>query len=284
MPPVVRALLNHMSPGAQSVTTWAYDPPDGGPRFDGVLESNVVTIHDARPLVNDLSLDVQGFALLAHASAVRNFWDESELREVYFAEAEALACAAAGATSARVFDYTLRRRALHRPSLDGAGGSFAAVREPVGRVHVDYTPTSAPARLRQVLAAAQAEQRLVRRYAIVGLWRPTIAQPLLDAPLAVCDARSLHSGDLVRNRLVYPDRVGETYACRYRSTHRWYWFPRQRRDEVIVFKHFDSAAVEAANPAIAAAVPHSAFDDPDTPACAPPRESIELRAFVFFDD
>ncbi len=279
-----RAVLQHLAPGPPYVTTWAYDPPGGGARFDGRLESNEVTVRDARPLLQDLSLDAQGFTLLQHRSAVADFWDDAELRAVYFPEAEALACKATGASSARVFDHTLRRRAPHRPPLDGVGGSFAAVREPVGRVHVDYTPASAPMRLRQCCGPAEAERRLQRRYAIIGLWRPTAAQPLLDAPLALCDARSLHAGDLVRNRLIYHDRVGETYAGRHRPTHRWYWFPHQRRDEVILFKHFDSAALDGRGSAIAAAVPHTAFEDPETPADAPPRESIELRAFVFFDD
>ena len=278
-----RAALNHLAPGPQFVTTWAYDPPGGGPRFDGRLESNVVTIHDARPLVSELALDIHGFTLLAHHSAVNDFWDDDELRTVYFPEAEALACAATGATSARVFDHTLRRRASQRPPLDGTGGSFAAVREPVGRVHVDYTPTSAPTRLRQVCGPGEAEHRLQRRYAIIGLWRPTGAQPLRDAPLALCDARSLQAGDLVRNRLVYRDRIGETYIGRHRAAHRWYWFPQQRRDDVTVFKHFDSAALDARGSTIAAAAPHTAFEDPATPADAPPRESVELRVLVFFD-
>ena len=276
------AALNHLAPGPAFVTTWSYDPPGGGPRFDGRLESNLVTIHDARPLVSDLSLHVHGFALLTQPSAVRNFWDEDELRAVYYGEAEELARAVAGAQSARVFDHTLRRRAPHRPPLDGVGGSFAVVREPVARVHVDYTPASAEMRLRQVYGPEEAERRLRRRYAIVGLWRPTGAQPLHDAPLAVCDARSVQPGDLVPNRLVYRDRVGETYIGRYRPTHRWHWFPHQRRDEVIVFKHFDSAAGLASGSPTAAAAPHTAFEDPATPCGAPPRESVELRAFVFF--
>ena len=49
------------------------------------------------------------------------------------------------------------------------------------------------------------------------------------------------------------------------------------RDEVIVFKVFDtdpSAGVRF--------TAHSAFDDPTTPADANVRESIEMRALVFY--
>ena len=30
--------------------------------------------------------------------------------------------------------------------------------------------------------------------------------------------------------------------------------------------------------------PHTAYDDPRSPADAPPRESIEVRTFAFFED
>jgi hypothetical protein len=50
------------------------------------------------------------------------------------------------------------------------------------------------------------------------------------------------------------------------------------RHEALVFKVFDS---DASKPSRFTA--HSAFDDPATPAGAPPRESIETRTFAFFD-
>ena len=48
------------------------------------------------------------------------------------------------------------------------------------------------------------------------------------------------------------------------------------RDEVLVFKTYDSE-MDPFIPTL-----HSAFDDPDCPADAPPRESIEARAICFF--
>ena len=50
------------------------------------------------------------------------------------------------------------------------------------------------------------------------------------------------------------------------------------RDEALVFKVFDS---ETGKPSRFTA--HSAFDDPNTPPNAPPRESIETRTFAFWD-
>ena len=50
------------------------------------------------------------------------------------------------------------------------------------------------------------------------------------------------------------------------------------RDEALIFKVFDSDATKPSR-----FTAHSAFDDPNTPADASPRESIETRTFAFFD-
>lgn len=268
----LRATLNFLAPMDGAVRTFTFDPPDGAARFNGRLAGHAVEVHDARPGRAGLSLEREGFVLADQRCTLRDDPGDAALRSAY-AEAEALLRDLTGACEARVFDHTLRRRQPHKPPLDGAGGSFAAVREPVGRVHADYTPWSAPVRLQAVLGEA-ARERLQGRWAVVGLWRPLNDAPLHDAPLAVADARSVAPGDLVTNELVYPDRRGETYIGRHNPGLRWWWFPQQTRDEVIVFKNFDSATGQV--------VPHTAFDDPDAPADAPPRRSIELRAFVFY--
>ncbi len=51
-----------------------------------------------------------------------------------------------------------------------------------------------------------------------------------------------------------------------------------RRDEALVFKTYDSARDGRAR-----FTPHTAFCDPNTPADAPPRRSIETRVFAFFE-
>ena len=75
----------------------------------------------------------------------------------------------------------------------------------------------------------------------------------------------------------YPHRVGQTYRLKYNPRHRWFYFPQMRRDEALVFKVYDSEKDGRAR-----FTPHTSFDDPGTPAGAPPRQSIEARALVFF--
>ena len=64
--------------------------------------------------------------------------------------------------------------------------------------------------------------------------------PLQDAPLALCDARTVAEDDLVASDLVYKARVGETYSVTYNPAHRWYYAPELRRDEALLLKIMDS--------------------------------------------
>jgi hypothetical protein len=59
-----------------------------------------------------------------------------------------------------------------------------------------------------------ADPPLGRRYEFIDVWRP-IRGPLRDAPLAMCDARSVSPGDLVASDLIYHDRKGEIYLMRH---------------------------------------------------------------------
>jgi hypothetical protein len=175
-----QALLNYLKPTAQPLHTYSYDPPDGGPRFNGLLETSRMPLANARGLSHSPTLESHGFTLAHAPSAVTDFWNETQLRGTYYAESARLLMALTGARQALVFDHTLRRRAAHRPELDGMGGSFSAVREPVGRVHMDFTPRSGPLRIRQVLGLPSDEPIDLQRYVIYGMWRC-----INDAPLEV---------------------------------------------------------------------------------------------------
>jgi hypothetical protein len=266
----IEASLNYLVPMAEKPVSYQYEPPAGVPRHNGVYESHLLPIYNARPIVQDLVLDRQGFALLNHSSLVQNFYDDEQVRQVYYPEAERLLAEYTGAFQVVVFDHNVRN--LQRVQQSDY------VKEPVKRVHNDFTAKSGYSRARAELAArgSNLDQLLQRRFSIINAWRP-IAEPVQQSPLAVCDARSIAPADLVAGDLVYRNRVGETYAVIYNQAHRWFYFPQMRRDEVLLIKCFDSA--EAGQARFAA---HTAFDDPTSPLDAPPRESIELRILVFY--
>jgi hypothetical protein len=144
-------------------------------------------------------------------------------------------------------------------------------------VHNDYTENSAPRRLRDILGGDAAEKRLAKRYAIIQVWRPIRRKVVID-PLAICDARTIPQEGFILLQRRYSYRTAEVYHIAYHPSHLWYYFPQMERDEALVFKVFDSDAGKTAR-----FTAHTAFDDPNTPTDAWPRESIETRTFAFFD-
>ena len=265
----VEAPLNYLAADSEKPFVYTAAPPPGMPQRSGRFEPKVVTIRDGRRLQRRLSLDKEGFALARQPTAVRDFYDDAEVRRVYYPEIERYVRTLLSAEKVVIFDHTVRNTA---PEQQAA----RRVREPAASVHNDYTDKSAPQRVRDLLDPEEAEARLRRRYVELNVWRP-IDGPVEAWPLAVCDAASVDRRDLVASERRYPDRVGEIYAVTYSPRHRWFYFPRMERDEVLLIKCFDSATDGRARLAV-----HTAFEDPTTPADAPPRESIEMRMFAFF--
>jgi hypothetical protein len=237
-------------------------------RTTGATEQRPVRIRDGRPLAGQFDFERSGFVLVEHRTAVRDFFDPQELRSIYYPEVERLVQQVSGASRVVVFDHTLR-------SGDEAEREARQIREPVLSVHNDYTEWSGPQRVREVLPD-EAEGLLAKRFAIIQVWR-AIAGPIESNPLAIADARSLAPGDLIAAERRYPHRVGETYRVAYNPRHEWYWFPRMRRDEALVFKVYDSEKDGRAR-----FTAHTSFVDPTTPPGAPPRQSIEARTLAFF--
>jgi hypothetical protein len=264
----VTADLNYLAPSLDRPRTYTFEPPSGEPRSNIVPEPHGVPIHDIRPIGETVTLDREGFALVRQKSSVKDFYDEDEVKNIYYPEAERVIKAATGADRVFVFDHTVRKR------VQGAADRDGGLRQPVARVHVDHTEKSGLQRVRDLIPD-EAGQLLRGRVQIINLWRP-IRGPLLDSPLAVCDARTVKPNELVASDLVYPNRVGETYSVKYNPDHQWFYVPRMTVDEALLLKCFDSRTDGRARFA-----PHSAFADPITPADAPPRESIELRTLVF---
>jgi hypothetical protein len=267
--PYVEAELNYLAPMTERPRSYAYDPGPGVPRSNMAHKAHRVRIHDMRPIQSQISLDRQGFALLEQRSAVQDFWDEDQIRQIYYPEAEELIASATGASRVFIFDHTLRRR------IPGViDRSRDAPRQPATYVHVDHTAKSGPQRVCDLLGG-EAEELLRGRVQVINLWRP-IRGPLRDAPLAVCDASTVAAADLVPSDLVYRDRLGETYSVTFNPAHRWFYVPEMRADEALLLKCRDTQTDGRAR-----FMPHTSFTDPTTPPDATPRESIELRTLVF---
>jgi hypothetical protein len=261
----VTAPLNFLQPMSEKPYSYNYDPGPGVQLRNTENEEHTIKVFDARGAA--LSLDREGFVLLHHKTAVTDLYDEEIIKKIYYPECARLMKEATGAKKVVVFDHIVRNSALSGPGN--------AIKTPAGRVHNDYTDWSAPQRVRDLMGD-EAEELLRHRYAINNVWRP-IAGPLLSSPLALCDASTLEGENLVASELRYPDRKGEIYGITYNPHQRWYYFPKMMPDEAVIIRCFDSARSGAARFSA-----HGAFEDPQTPANAPPRESIEVRTLVFF--
>ncbi len=238
-------------------------------RRTGADELKRMTIVDGRWLADRLSLDEQGFVFVEHKTKVTDFFDATQLQSVYYPEVEELIKGISGASRVVIFDHTLR-------SGDKGERETKLIREPVLSAHNDYTEWSGPNRVREILPD-EAETLLARRFAIIQVWRP-INRPIHSNPLALADARSVSMEDWLVAERRYPHRVGQTYRLKYSPNHRWFYFPEMTRDEAVVFKVYDSEKDGRAR-----FTPHTSFEDPTSPPDAAPRQSIEARAFAFFN-
>jgi hypothetical protein len=268
--PAVQGKLGFTQRSDEVLYTYAYDPPEGERRSNIRPDERAVWIANARPIEGSLSLDVEGFELVKHRTAVRDFWDEAQTLALGHPEAAEIVKAATGAHRVVVFDHTLRRR-----QTGVEDRTVGAPRQPAARVHVDQTVKSGPQRVRDVMGD-QAEALLQRRAAIINVWRP-VAHTARDWPLALADARSIAAGDLLPSELRFRHRTGEIYMVAQAEGQRWFHAPDVQVDEAVLIKCWDS------DETVARFAPHTAFEDPTTPPGTPPRESIEFRTIAFFD-
>jgi len=266
----VEASLNYLVDTGEKPVT--YSNASGGNKdtgHTGQYEAHTVRIQNGRAMIGPFSLDREGFIFINHKTKVQNFYDEDEIKSVYYPEIEQLVKGVTGASRIVVFDHTLR-------AADDATREEKQVGAPVRRVHNDYTEWSGPQRVRDLLPQEEAEELLKGRFAVIQVWRP-IRNPVRATPLAIADARSLESKNLIPTERRYPERVGEIYHITFNSDHRWFYFPEMQRNEALVFKCYDSQKDGRAR-----WTAHAAFEDPTSPADAPPRESIEMRTLAFF--
>src|SRR5262245_20322954 len=277
--PTVEAPLTYLAPGDGPVEVRVYPPASGRATVRPASVRHVVPIRDARAITDRLRLDERGFELHTRPTMFADFYDDAAVRSRYYPEVQGVMRAITGALAVVVFDHNVRSAAR-------AARGEAGVRVPVDQVHNDYTEASGPKRKLEILDAAGRSDLADRRVAFVNLWRPIVG-PVLDNPLAVCEARSVAPGDLAATEIQHfgeddlqvPRHRGEIYSVRYNPAHRWFYVSAMRPDEFLLLKCYDSRADGRAR-----FTPHTGFANPDRPAEFVPRESIEARTLVVFDE
>ena len=267
----VEATLNYLGPMSERPLFYPAAPG----RTNLVLEPHTVRIRDARTLPTAASLEREGFALTSQRSEVANFRDSRQIETRYLKEIARLIQEMTGADEVRASPGAVARY------VDRSDTSRSAQTAPAARfVHTDYTDVSARDHfLPQIMDVNEALTRY-RRIVVYQTWR-ALSDPPQDVPLAIADGRTVHHEHLIAADTILGDEYSvaqsfEYSMCRYSAQHEWYYFSNMKADEVLVFKGYDFEGARLAR------LPHTAFDDPSAPSGAPPRASIEARAFAFF--
>ncbi|MFN0316600.1 MAG: CmcJ/NvfI family oxidoreductase [Burkholderiales bacterium] len=277
--PSVRAPVSYLVAQERPVQVRVYPPGSGIATVRPASSHYPVQLHDARPVAGDLRLDDHGFELGAKPTRFTQFYDEAAVRANYYPEVSAVVRELTGAAAVIVFDHNVR-------SAVRAARGEVGVRVPVDQAHNDYTERSGPKRKQEILEAAGRTDLSARRVAFVNLWRP-ITGPVQDNPLAVCDARSVAPEDLVdtdihhfgEDNLEVPRHRGQIYSVRHNPAHRWFYISDMRTEEFLLLKGYDSL-----NDGRARFMPHTGFNNPACPGTFVPRESIEARTLVVYEE
>jgi hypothetical protein len=277
--PTVTAQVTYLAAGDGPVQVRVYPPGSGLATVRPPAVQREVSIRDARPIAERLRLDEHGFELHSSRSQFSEFYDEGAVRARYYPEVEAAMRAMTGALAVIVFDHNVRSAAR-------AARGEVGVRLPVDQAHNDYTEQSGPKRKLEILAEAGRSDLADRHVAFVNLWRPIVG-PVWDNPLALCEAGSVAPEDLVETDirhfgegdLTTPRHSGQIYSVLYNPAHRWFYLSQMQPDEVLLLKGYDSRVDGRAR-----FMPHTGFQNPACPSVFVPRESIEARTLVVFDE
>lgn len=237
-----------------------------------VIDRCTVEIEDMRSSDDPPRMDREGFALIPHESAVPDFRDREAVARIHPDEIRELLLRVSGADEVAISGPGVLRFG-EKSELSGKLDNS----RPARFVHIDISDATA------AQFAARSSPRpgqTPRRVCNYNVWR-TFSPAPQDAPLTLCDARTVAPDDLILADAVFdakgaPEWSFEGLVIGANPDHRWLYASNMTRDEVWVFVTNDS---DPANPHH---VPHSAFDDPGCPADAPPRASIEMRGIAFW--
>ena len=266
----VRASLNYTVDNGIPPDYYFYTPDPSVKLNPPGTDAHEMSIHDGWPQVDQFSLDREGFELKPFPAKFTQYDDDAAVKSIFYPQIIEFVKRHTGANRVEVFDHTIRKR------MPADLSQQTTVQRPaVLLVHADYTVKSGPQRVKDLLPG-EADQLLKRRVAFFNVWKPLNAR-VEELPLAMCDATSAATADMLIMELKYAERTGEIYVMRHSPAHRWYYFPLMQPDTALLLKTYDSETDGRAR-----FMGHSAFEDPTSPPDAPKRESIEVRTMAFF--
>jgi len=259
--------LNFIRPDTTIEPSVVYSGGSIPQKYNAAYKFLPVTILDARDSLEDFSVDKQGFEKASLYSEHKDFDDIEATSDVYYKEVAQLIKDKTGATYVFVFDHTVRK------------GDADSNRRPAHHVHNDYTEKTGVSVAQENIEPESLATMAGKRMIQINVWK-SINGTVKRSPLAFMDASTIQYQDLVTTKIHFknPDRVGEIFAVRKQSEHRWMYFSELTENEAILIKGYDTDLS-----GVARFTPHSAFEYPDQDESAPARHSIEVRTYAFYD-
>ncbi|KUJ06732.1 uncharacterized protein LY89DRAFT_692339 [Mollisia scopiformis] len=186
---------------------------------------------------------------------------------------------ALGASSVYVYDWRYRKGGTtydDRNLEEDIKNTRYVIYAPIGYVHSDYSYQGGLDRLFLHLTEPELEsyKKQGARMRLINAWRPL--RKVENAPLAMCDRRSVLPEDVIEVDKVLPNNL-EVETCIYhRPYHKWYFMSEQTPDDVWLFVQWEECDV----PCETTSVPHTALNGPQVRLGDMPRESLEVRMIV----
>ena len=259
---------------------------------DTALSRIDTVISDARPAreANKLSLHTHGFTLEPQKTALKTkeFFDTQTgiVERLYYTEMKRAIKKATGCDEVVILEHIVRdagaadTRGKKNPFASGGNG----INGYAGVVHTDFRADRAHELARSKGSGRKemfSSQRDRQRFMIVNTWRNISDQHLIyNNTLALCDGKTVK--EVLPCDVQHPNgKRSEQYrlSAANADDHRWFYFPHMHKDELLIFKQYDSDPKARARFCF-----HTAFNDPIIPKDAPARQSIEVRAVALFND
>lgn len=185
-----------------------------------------------------------------------------------------------GASHVQLFHHQVRNAVKNNSEN---GNINTSVQGYAHKIHSDSSMFSAEELFRTMVTTTPEPEKYCKgRFMYVNVWRSIGDEPIEDNHLAMCDEMSVVKPD----DYIYTELHGEGYdILQYylnasnSHLHRWYYFPQMTKNEAIIFKQWDSDTTKPSRLCF-----HTAFEDPSAPKDASVRQSIEVRAIVYFPD
>ncbi len=265
----IRATINYSLDNGAPLDYYFYEPNPAIKLNPPGTDPRELNIFNGWSRLNEFSHDREGFELKPIANSFDQFDDDDAIKNSFYPLIIEFVKMHTQAKRVEVFDHTIRK-----PMSEDLKDQTDIQRPIVQLAHSDYTPKSAPQRVREVFPI-DADRLIQNRIAFFNVWKP-LYRTVEEFPLAMCDETTSDEEDKLIMELKYSDRTGEIFVFRYSPKHRWYYFPRMKPDQALLLKTYES------EPKHANSMGHSAFEDPSSPISAPTRESIEVRTMAFF--